>query len=159
MAEETLKDWFSKNDGKGWIDCKTGKPCGRKSRTKSKRPYPACRPTMSECNDAKKKKKGSKAISWKDSRVKKSNGGFIAKGCGKVMNNRRKITTMSQENKMYKRTKSYATGGKKRKGMKGGGVMKTKGYATGGVARPKGMATGGVMKTKGYKRGGKVKGS
>ena len=47
---------------------------------------------------------------------------------------------------MYRRTKSYATGGKKRKGMKkGGGVMKTKGYATGGV-----------MKTKGYKRGGKV---
>jgi len=28
-------------------------------------------------------------------RVKKKNGGFIAKGCGKVMNNRRKITTMS----------------------------------------------------------------
>ena len=60
---------------------------------------------------------------------------------------------------MYKKTKGYAIGGK-RKGMKkGGGVMKTKGYATGGVARPKGMATGGVMKTKGYKRGGKVKGS
>ncbi len=57
---------------------------------------------------------------------------------------------------MYKKTKSYATGGK-RKGMKkGGGVMKTKGYATGGVVKPKGMATGGVMKTKGYKRGGKV---
>ena len=57
---------------------------------------------------------------------------------------------------MYKKTKVYAIGGK-RKGMKkGGGVMKTKGYATGGVAKPKGMATGGVMKTKGYKRGGKV---
>ena len=36
MAKETLRDWFSKNDGKGWVDCKTGKPCGRKSRTKSK---------------------------------------------------------------------------------------------------------------------------
>jgi hypothetical protein len=57
---------------------------------------------------------------------------------------------------MYKKTKGYAIGGK-RKGMKkGGGVMKTKGYATGGVVKPKGMATGGVMKTKGYKRGGKV---
>jgi len=57
---------------------------------------------------------------------------------------------------MFKKTKSYATGGK-RKGMKkNGGVMKTKGYATGGVAKPKGMAIGGVMKTKGYKRGGKV---
>ncbi|MDB4724205.1 hypothetical protein OAF71_00275 [bacterium] len=28
-------------------------------------------------------------------RVKKKNGGFIAKGCGKVMNNRRKVTTIS----------------------------------------------------------------
>ena len=25
-----LREWFSKNNGKGWIDCKTGKPCGRK---------------------------------------------------------------------------------------------------------------------------------
>ena len=158
MAEETLRDWYNKNDGKGWIDCNTKGPCGRKKGEKRKK-YPACRPTLAQCNDNKNKKKGPKAISWKDDRVKKKNGGFIAKGCGKVMNNRRKVTTMSQENIMFKRTKSYATGGKKRKGMKGGGVMKTKGYATGGVAKPKGMATGGVMKTKGYKRGGKVKGS
>ena len=27
-----------------WVDVKTGKPCGRKSATKSKRPYPSCRP-------------------------------------------------------------------------------------------------------------------
>ena len=155
MASDSLKKWFDRNDGKGWVDCKTGKTCGRKKGEKRKG-YPACRPTMSECTSAAKKKKGPKAISWKDGRVKKSNGGFIAKGCGKVMNNRRKVTTMSQENKMFKRTKSYATGGK-RKGMKkGSGVMKTKGYATGGVARPKGKAGGGVMKTKGYKRGGKV---
>jgi|TARA_R100001163_G_scaffold15742_1_gene14204 hypothetical protein len=87
----SLKDWFSKNDGKGWIDCKTGKPCGRKSRTKSKRPYPACRPTKAQCNDAAKKKTSKKRISWQ----KKSGGGFIAKGCGKVMNDRRKVTTMS----------------------------------------------------------------
>ena len=158
MASDSLKKWFDRNDGKGWVDCKTGKTCGRKKGEKRKS-YPACRPTMAQCTSAAKKKKGPKAISWEDDRVKKKNGGFIAKGCGKVMNNRRKVTTMSQENKMFKRTKSYATGGKKRKGMKGDGVMKTKGYATGGVAKPKGMATGGVMKTKGYKRGGKVKGS
>ena len=158
MASDSLKKWFDRNDGKGWVDCKTGKTCGRKKGEKRKS-YPACRPTMAQCTSAAKKKKGPKAISWEDGRVKKKNGGFIAKGCGKVMNNRRKVTTISQENKMFKRTKSYATGGKKRKGMKGGGVMKTKGYATGGVAKPKGMATGGVMKTKGYKRGGKVKGS
>ena len=28
-------------------------------------------------------------------RVKMKNGGFIAKGCGKVMNNRRKVTSIS----------------------------------------------------------------
>lgn len=221
MASDNLKKWFDRNDGKGWIDCKTGKPCGRKSRTKSKRPYPACRPTKAQCNDAKDKKKGPDRISWKkpkrkkmyaggtvrgqgivmtnrlrqnnimaklknpkkadlnkdgkinsyeekrakaieksmaaQNRVKKKNGGFIAKGCGSVMDQKRKVTTISQEYKMYKKTKGYAIGGK-RKGMKkGGGVMKTKGYATGGAAmKPKGKAAGGAMKTKGYKRGGKV---
>jgi hypothetical protein len=35
-----------------------------------------------------------KAIA-KQNRVKKQRGGFIAKGCGKVMNNRRKVTTIS----------------------------------------------------------------
>lgn len=28
--ENSLRKWFSQNDGKGWVDCKTGKPCGRK---------------------------------------------------------------------------------------------------------------------------------
>lgn len=65
MAKEGLKKWFSRNGGKGWIDCKTGKPCGRKSRTKSKRPYPACRPTKAKCTSAKKKKTSAKRISWK----------------------------------------------------------------------------------------------
>ena len=60
--KETLKDWFSKNDGKGWIDCKTGKPCGRKSKTNTKRPYPACRPTMAQCTSAAKKKTGQKQL-------------------------------------------------------------------------------------------------
>jgi len=85
----SLRDWFNKNDGKGWIDCKTGKPCGRKKG--EKRAYPACRPTKAQCNDAAKKKTGPARISWQ----KKKNGGFIAKGCGKVMNDRRKVTTIS----------------------------------------------------------------
>ena len=29
QTEESLKKWFDRNQGKGWIDCKTGKPCGR----------------------------------------------------------------------------------------------------------------------------------
>ena len=62
---DSLNKWFSRNKGKGWIDCKTGKPCGRKSATKSKRPYPACRPTKAQCTSASKKKKGSARISWK----------------------------------------------------------------------------------------------
>jgi hypothetical protein len=35
-----LTKWFAEE----WVDVKTGKPCGRKSATKSKRPYPSCRP-------------------------------------------------------------------------------------------------------------------
>jgi len=67
MKKEGLKKWFSRNGGKGWIDCKTGKPCGRKSakKGKSKRPYPACRPTKAMCSSSMKKKKGPARISWK----------------------------------------------------------------------------------------------
>ncbi len=65
MAGESLHKWFSRNKGKGWIDCKTGKPCGRKSAKSSKRPYPACRPTKAQCTSAAKKKTSSKRISWK----------------------------------------------------------------------------------------------
>ena len=93
--KETLRDWFSKNDGTGWVDCKTGKPCGRKKGEK-RRSYPACRPTKAQCTSAAKKKTSSKRISWKNSRVKKSEGDVveirIARGCGKVMNNKRKKT-------------------------------------------------------------------
>lgn len=35
-----LGKWFKQE----WVDVATGKPCGRKSATKSKRKYPACRP-------------------------------------------------------------------------------------------------------------------
>ena len=47
-----------------WVDCKTGKPCGRRKGEKRKG-YPACRPTMAQCTSAMKKKTSSKRISWK----------------------------------------------------------------------------------------------
>lgn len=70
-----LKKWFSKNKGKGWVDCKTGKACGRtKSKSDSKRGYPACRPTMAQCKTkrakvAMKKKTSSTRVSWKKKKV------------------------------------------------------------------------------------------
>ena len=63
-----LRGWFMRNQGKGWVDCKTGKPCGRQKGEKRKG-YPACRPTMAQCKAAGKgplkRKKGKKKISWK----------------------------------------------------------------------------------------------
>ena len=50
---------------------------------------------------------------------------------------------------MYKRTKSYAVGGKKK-------GMKSKGFVKGGKVKTKGLAKGGAQTTKGYKKGGKV---
>ena len=38
---DCLRKWFSQNKGKGWVNCKTGGPCGRKSR-KSGGSYLAC---------------------------------------------------------------------------------------------------------------------
>ena len=64
MAKEGLRKWFSRNQGKGWVDCKTGKPCGRRKGEKRKG-YPACRPTMAQCTSAMKKKTSSKRIRWK----------------------------------------------------------------------------------------------
>lgn len=58
-----LKGWFDRNNGKGWIDCKTGKPCGRQKGEKRKG-YPACRPTKAMCTYSKRKKKGHKRIKW-----------------------------------------------------------------------------------------------
>ena len=67
-----LKKWFSQNNGKGWIDCKTGKPCGRKSASGgSKRPYPACRPTKSQCTKkGTSAKKGPARVSWRSKKKK-----------------------------------------------------------------------------------------
>lgn len=67
-----LHGWFSRNKGTGWVDCKTGKPCGRKSaKGGSKRKYPACRPTKSQCTSAAKRKRSSKRISWQGKKGKK----------------------------------------------------------------------------------------
>lgn len=68
--KEGLHGWFSRNRGKGWIDCKKSKkgklvPCGRKKGTKKGKGYPACRPTLSMCSGSKRKKKSSKRITWK----------------------------------------------------------------------------------------------
>ena len=68
--KEGLHGWFSRNRGKGWIDCKKSRkgklvPCGRKKGTKKGKGYPACRPTLSMCSGSKRKKKSSKRITWK----------------------------------------------------------------------------------------------
>lgn len=59
-----LAEWFGENGGKGWVDCKTGKPCGR--REGERRGYPACRPTMAQCKSSKPKTKktSSKRVEW-----------------------------------------------------------------------------------------------
>ena len=67
--KNSLREWFSQNDGKGWVDCKTGKPCGRKKGEKRKS-YPACRPTMAQCKSksaksAAKRKTSAKRVNWK----------------------------------------------------------------------------------------------
>lgn len=68
--KEGLHGWFSRNHGKGWVNCKKSKPghivpCGRKKGSKSGKGYPACRPTLSMCSGSKSKKKSHKAIKWK----------------------------------------------------------------------------------------------
>lgn len=60
-----LTKWFAEE----WVDVKTGKPCGRKSAKKSKRPYPSCRPkavaakmTKAEKASSARRKTGPKPI-------------------------------------------------------------------------------------------------
>ena len=58
-----LHGWFSRNQGKGWVNCKTGGPCGRKDTSKGS--YPACRPTKSMCTaKGVRAKKSGKRVSW-----------------------------------------------------------------------------------------------
>jgi hypothetical protein len=65
--EQGLHGWFARNDGNGWVNCRTGGPCGRDSADKGGK-YPACRPTKAQCKSAGKgplrKKKSSSPISW-----------------------------------------------------------------------------------------------
>jgi len=65
--EQGLHGWFARNNGKGWVNCRTGGPCGRESADKGGK-YPACRPTKAQCKSAGKgplrKKKSSSPISW-----------------------------------------------------------------------------------------------
>ena len=74
---ENLRDWFAPQTDKkgkkfkGWVNCKTGGPCGRKNTSKGS--YPACRATKAECNQIKGKmykKKSSKRVSWKQTKKK-----------------------------------------------------------------------------------------
>ena len=58
-----LGKWFSEE----WTDVKTGKSCGRKKTSSSKRPYPACRPKKVAKKITKKeagKKTGPKRVKW-----------------------------------------------------------------------------------------------
>ena len=66
----SLRKWFGQNKGKGWVDCKTGKPCGRSGKNDKRKSYPACRPTKAQCKSAgaktaMKKKTSSKRVNWK----------------------------------------------------------------------------------------------
>ena len=66
-----LRKWFSQNKGKGWVDCKTGKPCGRSGKKDKNRPYPACRPTKAQCKKSvAKRKTGPARVSWKKGKKK-----------------------------------------------------------------------------------------
>ena len=58
-----LKKWFKEN----WVDISTGKPCGRKSASKSKRKYPVCRPKAVASRISKseaRKKTGPAKVKW-----------------------------------------------------------------------------------------------
>ena len=66
-AKKPKKGGLGKWHGEKWVDVKTGKPCGRKSASKSKRPYPACRPAAVAGKITKKeaaKKTSSKKVKW-----------------------------------------------------------------------------------------------
>jgi len=63
MPKGGLGKWF----GEDWRDVKTGKACGRKSATKSKRGYPACRPKAVAGSISKReaaKKTGPRRVKW-----------------------------------------------------------------------------------------------
>ena len=63
MAKEGLKKWFSRNQGKGWVDCKTGKPCGRRKGEKRNHTHTVDLQWLNVLLQM-KKKTSSKRISW-----------------------------------------------------------------------------------------------
>lgn len=65
-SEGGLTKWFKEE----WIDVKTGKPCGRKSAKKSKRPYPSCRPKKVAAKMTAAEKARSKAKKTGPARIK-----------------------------------------------------------------------------------------
>ena len=64
-SSDGLKKWFSRNKGKGWVNCKTDGPCGRKSK-KSASSSLACRTTIAQCKTATRKKTSAKRVNWKN---------------------------------------------------------------------------------------------
>ena len=99
-----LKQWREQN----WVRIETdGKIKGLAEQVKTKNPdrcLPAAKArSLSQSERAstarKKKKAGSKGktvvANTPKAKVKMKKGGFIAKGCGKVMRDRRKVTTRS----------------------------------------------------------------
>ena len=91
-----LAEWRRQNWVRIGTDGKIKGPCGT---SKNKKNPDRCLPkskaqSLSKSERAKTARK-KKAAGKKQNRVKKQRGGFIAKGCGKVMNNRRKVTTIS----------------------------------------------------------------
>ena len=85
MKNEGLRKWFGRNKGRGWADCKASKragkfvPCGRKKASERRGTgYPACRPTVAQCNQTgMRRKKSSKRVSWK----KAESGMRVVKKC------------------------------------------------------------------------------
>ena len=100
-----LKQWREQNWVRIGTDGKIKRPCGTsKDKKKPDRCLPAAKArslAKSEraCTARKKKKAGSKGktvvANTPKAKVKMKNGGFIARGCGKVMEDRRKVATRS----------------------------------------------------------------
>jgi hypothetical protein len=100
-----LKEWVNRN----WVRIGTdGNIKGKCGTSKNKKNPDRCLPaskarSLSKSERAatakKKKRAGAKGktvvANTPKAKVKMKNGGFIAKGCGKVMNDRRKVTTIS----------------------------------------------------------------
>jgi len=100
-----LKDWRDAQWVRITLDGDIAGPCGTSKDTKNPdRCLPKSKAqSLTKAERAatarKKKKQGRKGKTvvpnTAKAKVKMKTGGFIARGCGKVMNNRRKVTTIS----------------------------------------------------------------